>query len=596
VNALTIALFVADVALAVAAYRKRKVGALVWLALLCGLFFFTGKVTFLVMGTIAAALLTGQPLFVLMGSLGVLLLAQVSGLGTVDDLTVVIRKLMELAGKEVLLAIPFFVVAGEIMTQGSLARRLVEVMKATFSWMPGGLAVSAVAGCVFFAAISGSSPVTVVAIGSIMVPALIKAKYPDNFSIGLLTTAGSLGILIPPSIPMIVYSIMVSSTTPVDPTDLFLAGVMPGLFIGALLAGYSVFIGLKEKIPREPFSFARWRHDVARGLWSLLLPVIILGGIYGGVFTATEAAAVSVIYALVIELFVHKELDAKKLVGVAEQSMVVMGSLLVIIALAITLNYFLVLEQIPDAMVEWLKAQELSRTSFLVLVNIILLIVGCFMDIMSAILILAPMLAPMASAVGIHPVHMGIIFIVNLEIGYLTPPVGMNLFVSSTLFKRSLGWVIKAVLPTLGIMFLALVVITWLPGLSLGLGEALKADKETPAGATTPTEPPKVKSLDELMKESQQGSGGADDGAGKVKSLQELMEEAKAKESGEAEPAPTGKVKSLQELMEEAKAKDADEAKAKEAGEPENGATPARVKSLQELMQEAKAKDAAGGG
>jgi C4-dicarboxylate transporter DctM subunit len=558
VNALTIALFLADVALAVAAYRKRKVGALVWLALLCGLFFFTGKVTFLVMGTIAAALLTGQPLFVLMGSLGMLLLAQVSGLGTIDDLTVVIRKLMELAGKEVLLAIPFFVVAGEIMTQGSLARRLVEVMKATFSWMPGGLAVSAVAGCVFFAAISGSSPVTVVAIGSIMVPALIKAKYPDNFSIGLLTTAGSLGILIPPSIPMIVYSIMVSSTTPVDPTDLFLAGVVPGLFIGALLAGYSVFVGIKEKIPREPFSFARWRRDIARGLWSLLLPLIILGGIYGGVFTATEAAAVSVIYALIIELFVHKELDAKKLVGVAEQSMVVMGSLLVIIALAITLNYFLVLEQIPDAMVEWLKAQDLSRTSFLVLVNIILLIVGCFMDIMSAILILAPMLAPMASAVGIHPVHMGIIFIVNLEIGYLTPPVGMNLFVSSTLFKRSLGWVIKAVLPTLGIMMVALIVITWLPGLSLGLGEALKANKAPAAGATTPTEPPKVKSLDELMKESQGTGAGApnDDGAGKVKSLQELMEEAKAKESGEAEPAPTGKVKSLQELMEEAKAKE----------------------------------------
>jgi C4-dicarboxylate transporter DctM subunit len=590
VNALTIALFVIDVVLAVAAYRKRKVGVIVWLALLCGLFFFSGKVSFLVMGTIAAALLTGQPLFVLMGSLGVVLLAQVSGLGTLDDLTVVVRKLMELAGKEVLLAIPFFVVAGEVMTQGSLARRLVEVMKATFSWMPGGLAVSAVAGCVFFAAISGSSPVTVVAIGSIMVPALIKAKYPENFSIGLLTTAGSLGILIPPSIPMIVYSIMVSSTTPVDPTDLFLAGIAPGLFIGGMLASYSIFIGIKEKIPREPFRFTRWRHEIERGLWSLLLPVIILGGIYGGVFTATEAAAVSVIYALIVELFIHKELDTKRLIDVAEQSMVVMGSLLVIIALAITLNYFLVLEQVPDAMVEWLKAQELSRTSFLILVNIILLIVGFFMDIMSAILILAPMLAPMASAVGVHPVHMGIIFIVNLEIGYLTPPVGMNLFVSSTLFKRSLGWVIKAVLPTLAIMLVSLVVITWVPSLSLGILEALKADKETPAGPTAPVAPPKVKSLDELMKESQGAGAGSDDDAGKVKSLVELLEEAKAKEAGEAEPAPAGKVKSLQELMEEAKAK--------EAGEAENGApaeAPARVKSLQELMEEAKAKEAGGG-
>jgi C4-dicarboxylate transporter DctM subunit len=563
-NALTIFLFVVDVILAIAAYRQRKVGAVVWLAILTLVFFLTGKVTFLVVGTIAAALLTGQPLFVLMGALGTLLLAQVSGLGTMEDLTVVIRKLMELAGKEVLLAIPFFVVAGEIMTQGSLARRLVDVMKASFAWMPGGLAVSAVAGCVFFAAISGSSPVTVVAIGSIMVPALIKAKYPEEFSIGLLTSAGSLGILIPPSIPMIVYSIMVSSTTPVDPTDLFLAGIGPGLFIGALLAGYSVLMGVKHKIPREPFSFKNWRHEVARGVWSLLLPLIILGGIYGGIFTATEAAAVSVIYALIVEVFIHQELDAKKLLGVAEQSMVVMGSLLVIIALAITLNYFLVLEQVPDAMVEWLKEQDLSRTSFLILVNIILLIVGFFMDIMSAILILAPMLAPMAAAVGVNPIHMGIIFIVNLEIGYLTPPVGLNLFVSSTLFKKSLGWVIRAVLPTLMIMLVALMIITWVPALSLGIVDMVRAEPETPTTPDTPATPtdPKVKTLDEIMREQQQG--GAD--TGKVKSLQEIMDEAKAKAAGgdadEAADAAPAKVKTLQEIMEEAKAKAAEGAAA----------------------------------
>ena len=576
-NALTIGLLIGTVALAAFAYRKRKPGMAVWLAILVGSFALTGKVSFLVIGTIAGALLTGQPLFVLMGTLGTLLLAQVSGFGTLDDLTVIVRKLMELASKEVLLAIPFFVVAGEIMTQGSLARRLVDVMRASFSWLPGGLAVSAVSGCVFFAAISGSSPVTVVAIGSIMVPALVKAQYPERFSIGLLTSAGSLGILIPPSIPMIVYSIMVSSTTPVDPTDLFLAGIGPGLFIGTLLAGWSIFIGFKEGIPREPFVFAVWRREVARGFWSLLLPVIILGGIYGGIFTATEAAAVSVIYALVVELFIHKELDRKKLVDVAEQSMVVMGSLLVIIALAITLNYFLVLEQVPDAMVEWLKSKELSRTSFLILVNIILLIVGFFMDIMSAILILAPMLAPMASAVGVHPIHMGIIFIVNLEIGYLTPPVGLNLFVSSTLFKKSLGWVIRAVLPTLIIMLVALMVITWVPALSLGIVEAIRAEPEVP-GEVVPEsgEPPpdsgepRVKSLQELMEEAQQGNSdddgdadgsGTGDAPGRVKSLQELMDEAKAKDAAaEAKEAAPPRVKSLQELMEEAKAKDAAEA------------------------------------
>jgi C4-dicarboxylate transporter DctM subunit len=600
VNALNITLLVVDLLLAFVAYRARKVGLMVWVGLLVAVFALTSKTTFLVFGAIAASLLLGQPLFVLMGALGVLLLATVSGLGSLEDLTVVVRKLLELASKEVLLAVPFFVVAGELMTQGSLARRLVDVMKATFSWMPGGLAVSAVAGCVFFAAISGSSPVTVVAIGSIMVPALLKAKYPDNFSIGLLTTAGSLGILIPPSIPMIVYSIMVSSTTPVDPTDLFLAGIVPGLFIGTLLAGYSVFVGARENIPRVPFSFATWKSELARGFWSLLLPVIILGGIYGGIFTATEAAAVSVIYALVVELFLHKELTPRKLVDVAEQSMVVMGSLLVILALAITLNYFLVLEQIPDAMVEWLKAQDLSRNGFLILVNLLLLVVGCFMDIMSAILILAPMLAPMASAVGVDPIHMGIIFIVNLEIGYLTPPVGLNLFVSSTLFKRSLGFVIRAVVPTLIIMLVSLVVLTWVPAFSLGLVHALKNKPaatptstnaiEAPPSATTPPDgnaSGKVKSLQELMRAAQ--GGGADAAVGD------------AGAGGDTATAP-GRVKSLQELMEEAKQKAGDgtasDSAATDSAATDSAATPdepKRVKSLQELMEEAKKRDMAGG-
>jgi C4-dicarboxylate transporter DctM subunit len=592
VNLLVLGLLIMDVVLAVLAYKKRKAGAVIWLAILIGAFVATGKVAFMVIGTIAAALLLAQPLFVLMGTLGTLLLATVSGLGSADDLTVVVRKLLELASKEVLLAIPFFVVAGEIMTQGSLARRLVNVMRAAFGFMPGGLAVASVAGCVFFAAISGSSPVTVVAIGSIMVPALLKAKYPESFSIGLLTTAGSLGILIPPSIPMIVYSIMVSSSTPVDPTDLFLAGVGPGLFIGGLLALYSVITGLSKGIPREPFSWSHLRAELGRGIWSLFLPLIILGGIYGGIFTATEAAAVSVIYALVVEFFIHREMDGKKLLVVAEQSMVVMGSLLVIIALAITLNYFLVLEQIPDMMVEWLQRQELSRTSFLLLVNIILLIVGFFMDIMSAILILAPMLAPMASAVGVNPVHMGIIFIVNLEIGYLTPPVGLNLFVSSTLFKKSLGFVIRAVMPTLLLMLVSLVAITWWEPLSLGLVRMVRdkpaaeapADPSAPNTPTpTPTAEPgdgKVKSLEELMKAAGAGDASDEDGAdgddeapasggaGKVKSLEELMKAAAAKDDDGAddgadgsavaspEPAPTpttgpGRVKSLQELMAE---------------------------------------------
>ena len=530
-----------SLALAAGAYRKRPVALAVWALLLGALLLFAGPVTTLVVGAITLSLLLGQPLFVLMGGLGMLLLAVVSGYASVDQQTVVVRRLLELAGKEVLLAIPFFVVAGELMTQGSLARRLIDFMRAAFGWIPGGLAVSAVAGCCFFAAISGSSPVTVVAIGSIMVPALVKANYPEDFSIGLLTTAGSLGILIPPSIPMIVYSIMVSSATPVDPTDLFIAGVLPGLFIGALLAGYSAWKGHKLKLPRQPFTWAGLWQATRDGVWSLLLPVIILGGIYSGVFTATEAAAVSVVYALLVELFIHGELTPRQLVGVAENSMTVLGSLLVILALAIALNFFLVDQEVPDRMVAWLQSFELSRNTFLVLVNLLLLVVGCFMDIMSAILILAPMLAPMAAAMGVHPVHMGIIFIVNLEIGYLTPPVGLNLFVSSSLFKKSLGFVVRAVLPTLVIMMFSLVVVTWVPALSLTLVDffaekpaapATKADGEAPMPA--PTEAP--------------ATGGE-------KSLQEIMRQAKERAEGTAPAAEPAREKSLQELMREAKEK-----------------------------------------
>jgi C4-dicarboxylate transporter DctM subunit len=582
-------LYVLTLALAAYAYRQRKVGLVVWMVLLSGLFFFTGKTAFLVFGVISAALLLGQPLFVLMGGLGMLLLATVSGLSTLDEQVLVVRRLLELAGKEVLLAIPFFVVAGELMTQGSLARRLIGFMEAAFGWIPGGLAVSAVAACVFFAAISGSSPVTVVAIGSIMVPALLKAKYPEDFSIGLLTTAGSLGILIPPSIPMIVYSIMVSSATPVDPTDLFIAGIVPGLFIGALLAGYSVAQGVRLKIPREPFSAARLWDATRHGFWSLLLPIIILGGIYSGLFTATEASAVSVVYALAVESFIHREMDRKKLLAVAEGSMTVMGSILVIIALALVLNYFLVDQQVPDLMVEWLKTLNLTPAKFLIVVNVLLLVVGMFMDIMSAILIIAPMLAPMAGAMGIDPVHMGIIFIVNLEIGYLTPPVGLNLFVSSSLFKKSIGFVIKAVVPTLVIMLVSLMVITWVPGMSTGLVQALKAKPPPPKPVVVPkpdepVTPPagtgKVKSLSELMRESQQQGADAGEGSGeapRVKSMQEMMREAKEKAEGggsepqgAVEPTPTEppRVKSMQEMMREAREKAAAEEPTAPPSEP----------------------------
>jgi C4-dicarboxylate transporter DctM subunit len=372
---------------------------------------------------------------------------------------------------------------------------------------------------------------------------------------------------------MIVYSIMVSSATPVDPTDLFIAGVVPGLFIGALLAIYSVTQGVRFKIPREPFSRARLWEATRQGVWSLLLPVIILGGIYSGIFTATEASAVSVVYALAVEWFIHREMDRKKLLIVAEGSMTVMGSLLVIISLAIVLNYFLVDQQVPDLMVEWLKTLELTPTKFLIVVNLLLLVVGMFMDIMSAILIIAPMLAPMAAAMGVDPIHMGIIFIVNLEIGYLTPPVGLNLFVSSSLFKKGLGFVIRAVVPTVVIMLFSLMIITWFPGMSTGLVAALKARPKPPVVAVPrPNQP----------------AAAAEDAGTRVKSLEEMMREAKEKAAADGGTAEAPRVKTLEELMREAKQKAAAEPSPTEAPPAE----PPRVKTLEELMREAKEKAA----
>ena len=598
------------------AYRKRLLGAGIWIGIASLLYLgsldavgFWSAPTFLFTGFVLLCVLLGQPLYVILGGTTMLCLIFIlepidaeAGIGN-EDLVAMVERILDLATKEVLLAIPFFVVAGELMTQGSLAQRLIRVARACLGWMPGGLAVASVAGCVFFAAISGSSPVTVIAIGSIMVPALLKAKYPEPFAMGLLTTAGSLGILIPPSIPMIIYAIMVGTTTPMDPKDLFLGGVVPGLLLGAMLAAWSVYIGIRDRLPREEFSIARLLTEIREGFWSLLLPVIILGGIYSGVFTTTEAAAVSVVYAFVVEVFIHGELKAKQLLEVAENSMTVMGALLLIIGLALGLNSVLVLEQVPDRMVAWMQTLDLSRTSFLLIVNVFLLGLGCVMDIVSAILIVAPMLAPMASAMGVDPIHMGIIFIVNLEIGYLTPPIGLNLFVASTLFRKGLGEIISAVMPPLLIMGFGLALITWEPILSTGLvrvvnGEELFIEaKETPASrendapeesAPIPAETKSgTKTLQQLMEEAKnkkQGAAGPASG-GRVKTLQELMNEAKnAGADKKPENAPA-RVKTLQELMNEAKAPRAEE----ERPAPD---APARVKTLQELMNEAKAKRA----
>lgn len=414
----------------------------------------------------------GTPLFII---LAIVTLCSLQFLGD-GMLTEMIADMFNAVNKDVLLAIPFFLIAGQMMTHGSIARRLIDFAKSIVGWMPGGLAATAIFATVVFAAISGSSPVTVIAIGTIMYPALIKENYKENFSLGLLTSAGSLGIIIPPSIPMIIYAIVVSTPKYViSVADLFIAGIIPGLLIALLLLIYSV-ITQKEHTAKtiSSFSFKQFRISFKNGILAIILPVIILGGIYSGFFTPTEAAAIAVVYTFIVEVFIHKDLKIKQLPKIIIESTSMMGTLFLIIVIAISFNQFLALERIPYQAAIWMKSIVSSPLMFLIIVNIFLLILGCFMDIMSAILIVAPLLSPMAVEFGIDPIHFAIIFIVNLEIGYLTPPMGINLFVASSVFEKKIGFVIKSTLPFTLILLFALILISYIPGISLFLVEMFR--------------------------------------------------------------------------------------------------------------------------
>ncbi len=565
------------------AFSNKRTAATVFSGFSVALYLFASPEAFTVIGTILLLVVMSTPLFVTLGVLTFVcfyfLAAEYQDFSSYE---LVIEKIFTLTDKNVLLAIPYFVVAGSIMTKGGIARRTVEVADALVGWLPGGLAAAAVLSCMFFAAISGSSPVTVIAIGSIMMPALVKNGYDERFSLGLVTSAGSLGILIPPSIPMIVYAIMVSGTMSVDVADLFLAGVMPGLLIGGLLIAYSVYHGATRpdfswstvKPPKLSLIYEKLRD----GIWALLLPVIILGGIYPifgprGLFTPTEAAAVAVVYAFVVEVFIHREMSLRAIPELLVESTVMMGALLIILILSFALNHFMVDQAIPDAAVEWMTSLELSRGEFLLLLNIFLLLIGCLMDIMSAIMIVAPLVAPIAESFGISAVHLGIIFVVNLEIGYLTPPIGLNLFVSATLFDKSIGYVIRSIVSFTGLMLIGLAIVTWAEPASMGLVRVLRDEPFM----GVPAEPPA-----ELDDEDEDEDEDEDDEG--VQSIQDLMRQAQESDEDEDEADEDGKVKSIQELMNDARESDEDE---DEDEDEDDG----KVKSIQELMNDARQGD-----
>ena len=395
----------------------------------------------------------------LSGAVSILLFSQ-------DSLSSLAIKLFETSDSYTFLAIPFFLLSGAFMTTGGVAQRLIDFANACVGHIRGGLAIAAVLACMLFAALSGSSPATVAAVGSIAVAGMVRSGYPREFGAGIICNAGTLGILIPPSIVMVVYS----AATETSVGKLFMAGVIPGILLGVALMVVIYIVARVKKLPAQPrASFRQWLHTAQRAFWGLLLLVIILGGIYSGMFTPTEAAAVAAVYSAFIALFVYKDMSFRECPKVLLESGRLTIMLLFIIANAMLFAHVLTTEQIPQQITSWVLSEGLTPIGFLIMVNIVLLIAGSFMEPSAIILILAPIFFPIAMELGIDPIHLGIVMVVNMEIGLVHPPVGLNLFVTSAVTGLTLGQTIRAALPWLSILLLFLILVTYVPMLSLAL-------------------------------------------------------------------------------------------------------------------------------
>jgi len=387
-----------------------------------------------------------------------------------DSLASLSLKMYETSEHFTLMAIPFFVLAGSFMTTGGVAKRMIRFAVATVGHFHGGLAIASVMACCLFAAVSGSSPATVVAVGSIVIAGMVRSGYPQSFAAGVVCNAGTLGILIPPSIVMVVYG----AATETSVGALFMAGVVPGISLGILLMIAIYIVARIKNYPRQPRASGKEVMAAARdSFWGLALIFIILGGIYGGVFTPTEAAAVAAVYAFLVAVFVYRDIGFRQVPDVLIDAAKVTIMLMFIIVNALLFAHVLTTERIPQIIAEQIIAWDMQAWQFLIVVNILLLVAGMFMEPTGIILILAPILFPIAMQLGIDPVHLGIIMVVNLEIGMVTPPIGLNLFVTAGITKMSIGQVVRAASPWLILLLAFLVIITYVPAISLWLPKLL---------------------------------------------------------------------------------------------------------------------------
>lgn len=411
--------------------------------------------------TLLAGALLGLPIFAIIGGLASLLFWY-----EYTPVTAVPLATYQLSGQPLLPAIPLFTLAGYILAEGGASGRLVRVFSSLVGWMPGGLAITTTLAFAFFTSFTGASGVTILSLGGLLLPVLVKTRYSRQFALGLMTSSGSIGLLFPPSLAVILYGVY--SRTPID--ELFLGGLLPGVLLVGLVAAWGARHGILVQRERRPFDLAEAREAASEAKWELVLPVIVIGGIFGGLVTLVEAAALTTLYALVVECFVYRDLSLRRgLATTAGDCATLVGGVLLILGVALGLTNYLIDAQVPDLALEWVQSHIESRYVFLLALNLLLLIVGCMMDIFSAILVVVPLIAPMGAAYGIDPVHLGIIFLANLELGYLTPPVGMNLFLASYRFGEPLTRVYRSVVPFLLILLGGVLAITYLPFLTLAL-------------------------------------------------------------------------------------------------------------------------------
>jgi len=405
-------------------------------------------------------LLIGVPIFVVISGLALYLF-----FSNQIDISAVIIEMHRMATTPVLVAIPLFTFAGYLLSESGAPKRLIRLSNAVLGWMPGGLSVIALLTCAVFTALTGATGLTIIALGGILLPAMKGGKYPEVFSLGLLTTSGTLGLLFPPSLPLIVYAIVAK----VRIDQLFVAGVLPGILLVVLLAVFCVYQSVRQKVPTSEFHFQELIRAARDAIWELPLPLVVLGGIYSGFFAVSEAAAITAVYVLLVEMIIYRDVRLKALPEIMKKSMVLVGGVLIILGAAMGLTNYLIDAEIPMQLLDFFKAHIQSPVLFLVVLNIFLLAVGCTMGIFSALVVVVPLLTPIAKAYGIDPIHLGIIFLANLEIGASIPPLGINLFIAGMRFEKPILRLYIASLPFIAILLLGLAMITYLPWLSLAL-------------------------------------------------------------------------------------------------------------------------------